>query len=188
MRRAEINQVFIYILTILVVGLLLLMGVKYIFLLLDRKCETERVLFTKEFGAYMERYRPYETYAPVTLPLPCGKTALCLVDSRVLPDDCLSRDLQTRTEEFRDSGVPFITQSVLDCAKKNVFLGTAKRVSSGGGDTIRYTDLEPLGFEPLLQLEDSAKEYCVASSRGAVRLAFTGLGAATQAGPQRTAT
>ena len=187
MRRAEINQVFIYILTIMVVGLLLLMGVKYIFLLLDRKCETERVLFTKEFGTYMERYRPYETYAPVTLPLPCAKTALCLVDSRVLPDDCLSRDLQSRIAEFQGSGVPFIKQSVLDCTKKNVFLGTAKRVSSGGADTVRYTDLEPLGFEPLLQLEDSAKEYCVASSRGAVRLAFTGLGAATQAGPPRPA-
>lgn len=175
MRRAELNQVFIYILTILVIGLLLLMGVKYIFLLLERKCETERVLFAKDFEALLDRYTPYQTYVPEQVRLPCGTTALCLVDSRMLPDDCATQDRQERESQFRDAHVPLIASSVWSCVRQNAFLGTALR----DGATTRYTDLIPIGFYPLLRLAHPEGELCLSVRRGAASLAFEGLGDAT---------
>jgi len=152
--KAQVQHVFIYILTIVVVGLIFLMGYKVIGNIIEQGCEAEHIKFTSDILRFVEQYDSYESYHTEQMSVPCEYEQLCFVDSSAIYDSV------TITSEHA-----LIKNSVEDGIKKNIFLI---------GESV-----EPLGFNEKVSLDNETKDMCFNATAGYFNIAFRGDGEST---------
>ena len=152
-KKAQIQQVFIYILTIVIVGLILLMGYKIIGNTINQGCEVEHVKFTSQILGYIEKYDNYGSYHTEQIAVPCDYEELCFVDTNALGDP-----------NFNSNNV-IISDSVQSGTQKNIFLV---------GETT-----EPIGFVEKIRLGNQNEALCFKVTAGEFLVAFEGTGNST---------
>jgi hypothetical protein len=153
-RKAQIQHVFIYILTIVVVGLILLMGYKVIGNTIKQGCEVEHIKFTSQILTLIEKYDAYGSYHTEQLAVPCDYEEICFVDATILGSNTFN------------SNNALINNSVTAGVHKNIFLV---------GKTT-----EPLGFNQKIVLINKNEPLCFKVISKQFRIAFRGDGENTQ--------
>ncbi len=84
MKKAEAQQVFIYIMAILIVGAILLIGVRSIMNIFDRACEVDETAFKRDIEDLLNRYSRYGSIGYETLRVPCNYDDLIFINT----DNC----------------------------------------------------------------------------------------------------
>jgi hypothetical protein len=148
--KGQIQQVFIYILTIIVVGLILLVGYKAIINIMEKSCDVETTKFASSLEESIGRYTDSGSFHTVDLKAPCETLEVCFVD----PD----------TTSI-NSGYAIIDDSVNAGIKQNIFL-------------IKPGLIEPFGYFPSIDVQSNI--LCVENTNGFIRMSFEGLGQKTR--------
>ncbi|MBN2459265.1 hypothetical protein JXB28_03185 [Candidatus Woesearchaeota archaeon] len=175
MRKAQISQVFTYLMAILVVGLIVFVGYKGVAWILNTNCEHGKAAFQKELFQLIDDYSDRGSTRVEMLSAPCDVTKVCFADlshcenpEQNIPDfEPFIRS--SLDEKYR--GV--VISSVYDCDNiyANIFIV---------GKTT-----EPLGYAPKLVLKQDVgnSDYpfkCFEVRSGKIRFLFRGLGRKTQ--------
>jgi len=151
--KGQIQQVFIYILTIIIVGLILLIGYRAIGGLMEKGCKVEMTTFKSNLESFITKYSSYGSFHEETMKAPCSFASICFVDTQDIED---GTDFPTAPEVIR--------QSVLDNIQENIFL-------------FKTEVTEPAGFMSEIHVDDGM--ICINNSNGNFYIAFHGLGKKT---------
>ncbi|MFH1506304.1 MAG: hypothetical protein ABIE94_04955 [archaeon] len=152
-KKGQMQHVFIYILTIVIVGLILLMGYRIIGNTIKQGCEVEHIQFTSDILSFADKHDTFGSYHKELIPVPCEFDQICFVDSQFVKDGRNST-----------SGNIIIDDSVTDKVYKNIFL-------------VGKTTL-PVGYVGKIQV--STGYICVDATADKFKVAFRGTGKATQ--------
>ena len=100
MKKAQVQQVFIYIMAIIVIGAILLLGLRAILGFFDRACEVDEIAFKRDIEDLLNRYSRYGNRGFETLRVPCDYNELCFIDlenrncnditNEVIKEECLA--------------------------------------------------------------------------------------------------
>lgn len=153
MKQAQIQQAFIYILAVIVIGFIVLMGFKYINFFTDKKCDVEFVDFKVKLDKHITKHSALGEYLKEDLKAPCQSKSVCFVDARAIK----SRAVQDPSNQH-----PIISQSASRGVEQNIFLISDKT--------------EPIGYNPAIALENPDKIFCLNRVNGNFYLAFRGMG------------
>ncbi|MFT4311222.1 MAG: hypothetical protein ACMXX7_01195 [Candidatus Woesearchaeota archaeon] len=139
MKKAQTQQVFIYIMIIIVVGALLIIGFRSINTVLDRSCDVEKGRFVTAVQNDLERNTRFGFVQITDHRAPCSYEFICFANT----DD---NDLEKVPE---DADLPPNIQSLIDAevqagTERNVFL-----VDQGGI------------LEPIISYENLAEETAI---------------------------
>ena len=85
-KKSQIQQVFIFILVAIILGIVVLVGYKSINSLTKSSCETEKVSFITQMEKMVLLYKNYGDERIVHLRAPCGYSKLCIINSIDLRD------------------------------------------------------------------------------------------------------
>lgn len=96
MKKAQVQQVFTYILVILVVGTILLLGLRAILNIMNKSCEVEEASFRKDLDRLLSRYSSYGNMGYEELRVPCDYEEICFInigeceniDNTVIKQEC----------------------------------------------------------------------------------------------------
>jgi hypothetical protein len=155
--KAQIQQVFVYIITIVVVGLILLVGYKSIGTLLDKGCDVEMNTFKSTLETAIEKYTSYGSFHRESLNVPCSFRSVCLIDSRELTDPT--------PPPFSYPDNTIIQESIRDGIQQNIFL-------------VKKEVTEPIGYKEEIYVEDEI--ICIDNTNGKFHIAFEGMGRTTK--------
>ena len=81
MKKGQTQQVFIYIMVILVVGGVLLFGYKSIHKLMGQSCDVDETTFKSQLKQMLESNNGYGDKSTKPIKVPCGSDKLCFVNS-----------------------------------------------------------------------------------------------------------
>jgi hypothetical protein len=156
-RKAQINQVFTYLIIILVVGLVVIFGYKGIKWILDAKCEEQRITFERNLLDFIDQYSNKGTTQEKVLRAPCGVVAVCFIDSQYYTSDVSLPSLSDT-----------VMASSLEDKTHNIF--------------VRSEFTEPIGLSHKIALrsEDLPFKCFNATKEGKFTFVFRGLGRKTQ--------
>ena len=158
--KAQINQVFMFIIALFIIGAIALIGVRSIGGIMEDKCTTDFVIFRDKLTETISTNNDYGSVNYERLSTPCKYHTLCMVDATIIENP----------EEFTGTNFPgsfIITQSVQDGVEANAFL-------IGQDNEVRE-----LGFIRQLQLEDAQNATCIRVKGGAFNLLLKGQGRTT---------
>jgi hypothetical protein len=82
--RGNMQQVFIYILAILVIGFIMLVGVKSFAKIKDGTCKAERVTFQRDLTKVLETNDVWGREEIVGIQKPCDYEAVCFADAKTI--------------------------------------------------------------------------------------------------------
>lgn len=153
--KGQIQQVFIYILTIVIVGMVLLIGYKAIGGIIGKGCDVEKATFQTNLDGYVEKYSDYGSVHKESLNAPCGSKSVCFVDAEQIANQ--------DTEGTEDNSI--IKNSVDEGIEENVFLISSDNIT------------EPFGYNKKIQVD--AGMVCVDNTNGKFYIWFEGLGKKT---------
>jgi hypothetical protein len=160
MKKAQISQVFTYLVIILVIGVIAIMGFKGIAWILKTQCEHQRVLFEKNLLDFIDEYSDYGSVNEETLSAPCDITKVCFVDSTYYEPIAPRLDI---TQLGNDP----VIKSAADDQTTNIFFKA------------KFT--EPIGLSKKLVLKQGDSPFkCFEAKSGKFKFVFTGLGKKTQ--------
>jgi hypothetical protein len=149
--KGQVKQVFVYIMTILIVGLVILIALRSFSRLDETRCAAERVLFDRELGDALQRNLAWGREEAVALTKPCEREMVCFIDSRAIEKNkdvsgtiplLLLTNLGNGASKVTvtDPDIQHVIRdSVNSGIEKNIFLVKPKEVM-------------PAGFDPHLQL------------------------------------
>ncbi len=80
-RRAQFQHVFTFIMLIIIAGVVLLLGYRFISSLFTSTCEAEQLDFINTLRSDLRSYAAYGTIKTAALSAPCGAARLCFVDA-----------------------------------------------------------------------------------------------------------
>lgn len=152
-RKGQIQQVFIYLMTMIVVGLIILIGYKAIGGLINKGCDVEVSTFQKNLELYIVKHSSYGSVHKETLNVPCAYSQICFVDSDVIGN----------TFNYHDNVI--IEDSVETGIEQNIFLISDKVT-------------EPFGFMNEIAIE-TGSIVCIDNINGKFYMRFKGLGRRT---------
>jgi len=148
MKKAQTQQVFIYIMVILVVGAILLLGYKSINDIMNKSCAVDEATFKNDFNQLLERNSGYGDIYRTPLGVPCDVDAICFVNKTVTnPETTITN--------------PLILQSYQAGAKDNVFV-------------VKGTTIKPLLTKDNLEVKDQF--FCVNNTAGKFSIVLEGIG------------
>ncbi|NQU98090.1 hypothetical protein HQ533_01370 [Candidatus Woesearchaeota archaeon] len=153
MRKGQIQQVFIYIVAIVIVGIILLIGYRAISGLTDKACQVEKTTFKSSLESYITKYSSYGSLHRESLNAPCSYANVCFVNTTAIID-----------EETLTQGPDVIKNSVKDGIEQNIFL-------------VKSNFTEPFGF--MTEIEVEKKIICINNTNGKFYIKFEGLGKKT---------
>jgi hypothetical protein len=160
MRKAQMSQVFTYLVIILVVGVIAIFGYKGIAGILKTQCDHQRVLFEKNLVDFIDEYSDYGSVNEETLNAPCDITAVCFVDSSYYESISLQFDPALADND------PVVASAVKD-KTTNIFIKA------------KFT--EPIGLSKKLVLKPEDGSFkCFEAKSGKFKFVFRGLGRKTQ--------
>lgn len=149
MRKSQLNQTFIYIMAILVVGTILLIGYRSISSIFDQGCDVERSRFLADLEDSLRRNTNFGFAQSLQVRAPCDYEEICFVDA------------QAQATDLSDSPHSIIQQEVSDGTGYTVFL-------------IRRGIVEPVMQNSNIQVENSF--ICITSSTGRFSFNLEGVG------------
>ncbi len=137
MNRGQIaSQIFTYILGIVVVGLLLLIGLRAVDTIGDRSCDVQATKFATALATTIEKNKAWGINKVAEFVLPCGATRVCVVDRSVI--DAVKAPGESAALDAMEPQFGGIVRSVQSDVAVNVF-----------------TETDGL-FEPVSRFEDPA--------------------------------
>ena len=81
MNRAQAQQIFVYMLTVIVIGLILLLGSRYIFKIIDQMKQVDMVKFKTTLEQEATTYRSYGRWKNLEISVPGSIKEVCFVDT-----------------------------------------------------------------------------------------------------------
>ena len=161
--KAQIQQVFIYLSALLVIGFLVVFGYQMIHKVSRQQCEVGQQNLLETLRSSFDRSSRYGSISELRVLAPCDYDQLCIVDSRAaLPEYRLLSSVR--------SSYPLIWANAEDDVKYNLYL-----VQTGG-------EIKPLFFDKrLLTTNESNPDssqllVCFHSRAGEFRIWAEGLG------------
>ncbi|MBU0665813.1 MAG: hypothetical protein ABIC91_01350 [Nanoarchaeota archaeon] len=156
MKKAQIQQTFIYILTIILVGIILLIGYKSIGSIMSKGCDVEKTTFKSDIKALVERYNSYGSLNREEMNAPCDYSKVCFVDANEVGVGTF-----TTTNKI-------IKDSVNAGIEQNIFL------IKEGSPSIT----EPIGFSEAIKVD--SKIICINETNNKFKIQFEGTGKYTK--------
>jgi hypothetical protein len=154
-RKGQIaGEIFIYMMTAIVIGVIVLVGYWALKDVNKKKCAVEQINFKSRMESLIDRYNTYGSMNKDVLTAPCNYDILCFADSRKLGSPLAKCKNQ------------IINWTVKDGTKQNIFLMTPK-------STI------PIGYSEKVALEDPEDCLCIEKRSGNFYLTFNGKGSTT---------
>lgn len=170
MRKSQISQVFTYIATMLVIGLLVIIGYKAIDMMMGKQCDAQRAIFEKDLLNFIDEYSDYGSVHEEIIKLPCDTKEICFADATHFAPYCDGFYSDPEIAWFTEDSV--ITSAVMDC-QANIFL---KREFT---ETLN----NPVKFSNKIVLNDPQNPEqsfkCFKAANNQLKLVFTGLGSKT---------
>lgn len=148
------QQVFIYLMTMIIVGLIILIGYKAIGGLINKGCDVEISTFQKTLESYIVKHSSFGSIHKETLNVPCSYKQICFVDA----------DIIGNTFYYPDNVI--IKDSVKSDIEQNIFLVSDKVT-------------EPFGFMNEIVVGTDSGVICINNTNGKFYLRFEGLGRRT---------
>jgi len=159
-RKAQLNQVFTIIATLLIAGAIIFIGARLIGSTLSTKCDSDFIRFQDDLSLAIQNNNNYGSVTAEKFRIPCNAELLCFVNTEQIGTD-ISSDIPSEL----DSGPSFIIQnSVKDDAQANIFL-----VSSD--------ETKKLDFAPNLVLDKTV--LCIKPKSGDFSMIMRGQGRKT---------
>lgn len=157
-KKAQISQVFTYLVIILVVGVIIIFGYKGISWIINTNCEHQRIVFEKSILGFIDEYSNKGSVHEEVLNAPCGVTQVCFVDAVYYSGAVTKPEIQDNVMASSLETQPY----------NNIFIKT------------KFT--EPVGFSNKVTLRPEDRPYkCFnTTSSGKFRFLFRGLGRKTQ--------
>lgn len=155
-RKGQMQQVFIYLMTMIIVGLIILIGYKAIGGLINKGCDVEVNTFQKTLESYIVKHSSYGSMHKETLNVPCSYRQICFVDT----DDIINSNYKDNSDNL------IIESSVKSGIEQNIFLVSDKV-------TVPFGFMEKI----IVGTEDIA--YCINNTNGKFYMRFEGLGRRT---------
>lgn len=153
-KNAAVKQVFTFLLIAIIIGLTFLFAIKTIPQILNTSCESEEIMFIRDFKVLIEKYDSYGSVNIENILLPCKNNAVCFVDAEVIGSHV--------TEP--NSGInPYINQSVENNISYNVFL-------------LEGNIAKPILYSEKLQVKGDPQYLCINEVGGKVKIKFIGSG------------
>ncbi|MFC2135432.1 hypothetical protein ACFLTH_12535 [Bacteroidota bacterium] len=154
MKKGQIQQVFIYIITIIVVGLILLIGYRSIGGLMKKGCDVEMTSFKSSLESYISKYDSYGDLHKESIKVPCSYREICFINTDAINNG-----------ENLDGDIDLIIKdSVSAKIQENVFL-------------VKTDAVEPFGtFFPEIKVDNTARYVCMENMGGRFYIKFHGLG------------
>lgn len=173
-QKGQINQVFIFLIAILVIGLIVVVASKSMGGLIKDKCNVDLITFKDTITSEIAANNDYGSRNEIKLSSPCQYTTLCVVDAGVLESDTNSYQAGVNVAAKQFPGAFIIGTSIEEQVKTNIFL-----VSQDGKETIEagYVEQLKLNVDPNDPLSNV---LCVNSSGGYFKLRTEGLGRFTK--------
>jgi hypothetical protein len=103
-RRAQTQQVFIYILAILIVGATLLFGFKAIKGIIHQQCDVDQTTYITELKQMIEQNTNYLDSSRKTIKAPCEYNQLCFINTTLNNPDVLSNYPSLKQEYSAGTG------------------------------------------------------------------------------------
>ena len=153
--KGQMQQVFIYIMTIVVIGIILLLGYRAIDGLIAKGCDVEQTTFKSSMENYISKYSSFGSLHKETISVPCDYRQICFVDADKINDDTFNTD----------NGI--IESSVQAGIEQNIFL-EKKGVT------------DPIGFMKEVDIESVSGIECIENRNGKFYITFEGLGRSTR--------
>lgn len=149
--RAQLTgQIFIYIVAVVVVGIIFLLGYRYVGEFLVLKCDAEQATFAQTLKTYISSYDGYGEVGKESVKAPCSYRQVCLVDASLRGTSPAS-------------GNALIDLTVDSGAEQNLFLV---------GDKV-----QGVGWSEKIRVEQGV--VCLNNTAGVFTLRFRGQGGTT---------
>ena len=160
MKKAQVQgQVFIYILVVIIIGLLLLFGIRGFGGIVKQGCTVQEIQFKAGLESSIRQSTAYGTVLNDQLDAPCDFQELCFVDTKSL----LENPASVSSSNF------FIRNSVEDGVKRNIFL-----VEDDG--TINPNSM----YVDAVLVEEPSKSICFNKENGKFSMVLEGTGKYTK--------
>ena len=159
--KAQISQVFTYVIIILVVGLIVIFGYKGIQSIMSTNCEQQRISFETNLFGYIEEYVDKGSVHEESLRAPCDARMICFLDSNYCPRAGSERPTLSLADNLNGDNV---VKSNADNCTANIF--------------VKSDFTKPLAYSKKVSLEGDAFQ-CFRAKDGRFDLLFKGLGRKT---------
>lgn len=178
-RKAQISQVFTYLVIILVVGFIVVFGYKGVMSILKANCEHQSISFKQSLLGFINEYSDKGSVHEELMNAPCKVREVCFADTIYYdvsydpPPPLVSSDIITIIASIDDE---VIYSSV----------ETGRRNSTTYNIFVRTKFTEPLGFSNKVALNPEGSPplpppyKCFNVRNGKFKFLFTGLGRKTQ--------
>ena len=155
MKRAQINNIFTILITLLIVSTIAVLSVRFINNLLDDRCSTDQLLFERDLRNAIEKGNNFGAVDQVRLSNGCEVRTLCLVDATRITNDLSDNS-------FSAEGRPLLEDSVRDQVEANIFSYTEDGI------------FQEQGYVRQLQLENPQTPLCVNATSGGFEFRLEG--------------
>jgi hypothetical protein len=124
MKKAQIQQVFIYLMAIIVIGTILFIGLRAMMDLGDKACEAQEVTFKQDLERAITKYTGLGSLGHESIKVPCEYEELCFInttmncdniDNEIIKQEC---NLRTGYNVFVKKGIE--TKSLFSIENLNV--------------------------------------------------------------------
>lgn len=116
--KAQISQVFTYLVIILVIGVIVVFGYKGIISILDVDCEKQRLAFENSLLGFIDEYSDKGSVHEESLKAPCDIEEVCFLDSNYCPRS----SSEITSLDITDAEVDSVIKSSADDCVANIFL------------------------------------------------------------------
>jgi hypothetical protein len=162
MKRAQINNIFTILITLLVVTTIAVLSVRFINGLLDDRCTSDLLIFENTIQNAIQKGNNYGTVEEKRIPAGCGVQTLCLVDAGKIGDTAGNAFTPQANQEN-----PLIVASAQEGVEANIF--------SYDEDGF----LQEHGYVSQLALEQPEEILCLQARAGVFTLKLQGQAVST---------
>lgn len=121
-KKAQTSEIFFFILAIVIIGLLLLFGVKYIMELGSKVNQIELVQFKTDLENYADEYRPvYGKWQKLTLNVPAGILKVCFVQQETFTNAAIYHEQEGLCQKEHEDYNLFMCNAWQDDTSRNVY-------------------------------------------------------------------
>lgn len=160
MRKAQIQQVFIYLVAIFVIGFLIIFGYRMINNILDKKCDVDQASLVSGIQQQLDDNSRFGRVSQAKITAGCGYNELCFVDAAYegtfIPGDAYATD-----ERYA-----LIRANAAENIPYNIYLLNPNN------------ELLPIGYDERIDTEQKEGQhiFCVGAEQGSFTFWLEGLG------------
>lgn len=167
-KKGQIQQLFIYIMAIIVIGFLVLFGYRMIDKLFNQKCDVEQQSFYTQLGQDLGRSTRYDSISEGKLTKPCNYEQICFVDKKFFINNKNGLPISYKTTH------PLIWANTNDSIKVKYNIYLRKGGINGQIVPILYDD-HITTADPNI-ITDTTPLICINASMGTFNFLIRGLG------------